>query len=1222
MQRVWKLRPAFITPRKMFGQLIAALFLLSAGSAAHAQNYTGNSAYAPDDTGTCVAVPGNGNWNDPRNWGGKCSPGTVPGNGATVTINGFGVSSDTSIATLESLTLTGGASLNVQGTMIVTNLTVNDGSVGATDFQSNQVGDWKLFQGLLGGNVTLKAGNILTISGSGGKSMNGTITNYGTIRWEGGGAIDANNKFGSYLIDNFGVFEFAADGTPFVASQALASFVNESGALVNKTAGIAPGPQIGTDATFFRGWSFTNNGEFRASVGTLDYGSDGSNNHTVFNDKSILTGAGHHRVSFGGIGTNGNVTLTNSTFDLRDARLSSGSNFIIDAQSSFNWFSGALGGLITNKGTFNIQGPDDKGWGGFNSSDTVDNFGTVNWTGTGNLSVGGHLGLLAFNNYGTFNSSNSANFVNSDSGGGTFNNIKTAASTGLFTCSGAGTTRCDWVFNNDTTSRVDSGTLNLNNGGTGVGSFTSNGTGLTRFTGGTHYLTDTAFTGTGITEIDGATLYTYGTTSIGATGAPVTLNLISGRLGGAGNTCNAIGTLNWTGGALGNQGSIFNLITGSVMNITGVVEKNCADGSTLNNSGLINWTGGDIYNANYFYAHAGPCIINNNAGATFNAASNTNFTIGDGGATFNNSGILNLGSQTLTSRWSFTQSSTGSLQTTLSSATNYGKLISHAGVTLDGKLDVKLGGTYSPVLGTSFKVIDPDARVAGAFAGLTEGKSLSIGDQIIRITYVGGDGDDVLLTAVKPTLSINSVSVLEGNLGDANKTLNFTVTLSDAFPQPVTVKYATADTNAITGKAESGKDYVATSGTLTIPANQTTGIISVPIKGDNLNEDNETFFVNLSAPTNATVANAKGVGTIIDNDALPILSSSNIIITEGTGGIKTADFTITMNAVSGRAVQFTCYTADGTARAPSDYTPTRVNLTLPAGQTSAKFSVPLVTDATDEYDETFYAFLTLPINARISTARVQATLVNDDAVALPVISIDSPLVKEGNDGLRNATYHINLSKPSGKVVSVTFTTSDRAAATGVFPATANVDYQPLTTTVKVSAGQTVAIAHVVIIGDKLDEENETFQAKISAPQNGTIAAGADTGICTILDDDTAPALSISDVQQNEGNSAQGAPGTTNYTFNVTLTAPSAKTVTVKYATADGTARSTSDYTAQSGTLTFLPGVTTMPITIKVNGDTVVEGDETFFVLLSGATNVSGISKARGVGTIINDDSSG
>lgn len=99
---------------------------------------------------------------------------------------------------------------------------------------------------------------------------------------------------------------------------------------------------------------------------------------------------------------------------------------------------------------------------------------------------------------------------------------------------------------------------------------------------------------------------------------------------------------------------------------------------------------------------------------------------------------------------------------------------------------------------------------------------------------------------------------------------------------------------------------------------------------------------------------------------------------------------------------------------------------------------------------------------------------------------------------------------------------------------------------------------------------------------------------------------------------EGRKGNTLFVFTVTLSAPSATQVTVRYATADGTARAGEDYVAATGTLTFAPGETTKTISIKVKGDTKQEIDETFFVNLSGALNAFMLDN-QGLGIILNDN---
>jgi len=104
------------------------------------------------------------------------------------------------------------------------------------------------------------------------------------------------------------------------------------------------------------------------------------------------------------------------------------------------------------------------------------------------------------------------------------------------------------------------------------------------------------------------------------------------------------------------------------------------------------------------------------------------------------------------------------------------------------------------------------------------------------------------------------VTVTEGNSGTVNAT--FHVTLSPAATGTVTVGFATAN-----GTAIAGTDYVAGSGALTFNAGETTKTITVLVNGDVALEANETFFVNLSAPSGATITDGQGQATITDDDA-------------------------------------------------------------------------------------------------------------------------------------------------------------------------------------------------------------------------------------------------------------------------------------------------------------------------------------------------------------------
>jgi len=133
---------------------------------------------------------------------------------------------------------------------------------------------------------------------------------------------------------------------------------------------------------------------------------------------------------------------------------------------------------------------------------------------------------------------------------------------------------------------------------------------------------------------------------------------------------------------------------------------------------------------------------------------------------------------------------------------------------------------------------------------------------------------------VPPTLSVGDASFAEGSAAAPGHGA-FTVTLSAASSSPVTVHYATQD-----GTAQAGSDYVAQEGTLTFAAGETQKTITVAAIGDGTVEADETFGVQLSSPTGATLARASATGTIVNDDTapLPVLSIADTSIVEGNPG--------------------------------------------------------------------------------------------------------------------------------------------------------------------------------------------------------------------------------------------------------------------------------------------------------------------------------------------------
>jgi hypothetical protein len=219
-------------------------------------------------------------------------------------------------------------------------------------------------------------------------------------------------------------------------------------------------------------------------------------------------------------------------------------------------------------------------------------------------------------------------------------------------------------------------------------------------------------------------------------------------------------------------------------------------------------------------------------------------------------------------------------------------------------------------------------------------------------------------------ISIGDASVTEGNAGSVNAL--FPVTLDVASPTPVTVAFATAN-----GTATAGADYTATSGTLTFAPGQTSRTVTVSVTGDLLDEVDETYFVNLSAPSGGTIGDGQGLGTIIDDDG-PTISIGDVAQAEGNSGISFAILPVTLSAASPGQVTVAFASADGTATAGTDYIATSGTLTFAPGTTTQGVTVSVNGDVTPEADETYFVNLSAPTGGTIADGQGLGTIINDD----------------------------------------------------------------------------------------------------------------------------------------------------------------------------------------------------------------------------------------------------
>ena len=233
---------------------------------------------------------------------------------------------------------------------------------------------------------------------------------------------------------------------------------------------------------------------------------------------------------------------------------------------------------------------------------------------------------------------------------------------------------------------------------------------------------------------------------------------------------------------------------------------------------------------------------------------------------------------------------------------------------------------------------------------------------------------------------------------------------------------------------------------------------------------------------------------------------------------------------------------------------------------------------------------------------VQSVTVTAIGPPPPAVSIGNTTVAEGPGA--TAAFTVSLSAANLQTVSVIYATSSGTATSGL-------DFTAGSGTVTFVPGVTTQTVNIAVTDDALDENDETFAVTLASPVNGTLGAAVGTG--TITDNDAPPALSVAGVTVVEGNSGQA-----NAVFAVTLSAMSGKTITVSYATANGTATAGVDYAAASGQVTFVPGVAQRSIAVAVNGDHLVEPSETFTVALSSPSNAT-IAVGQATGVITDDD---
>ena len=235
-------------------------------------------------------------------------------------------------------------------------------------------------------------------------------------------------------------------------------------------------------------------------------------------------------------------------------------------------------------------------------------------------------------------------------------------------------------------------------------------------------------------------------------------------------------------------------------------------------------------------------------------------------------------------------------------------------------------------------------------------------------------------TAFRPALVVPAAAtVVEGDTG--TKTVEFPVTLSERVNVPVTAEFVSTNQP---GSATWPEDYDVVWSRLTFLPGETAKTVSLTIRGDRLDENDEMALVHFYSATNAKVGGFGGVGgvSIVDDDAVPVIQPGFApSIVEGDAGTAVVQVPVTLSAPSGRpvTVRYAPFTQAGYAVFPGDFEAPTGTLTFQPGETSKTIALTVKGDTVDEADEGALIAFTEPTNATVGGFGVAGvTIVDDD----------------------------------------------------------------------------------------------------------------------------------------------------------------------------------------------------------------------------------------------------
>lgn len=527
--------------------------------------------------------------------------------------------------------------------------------------------------------------------------------------------------------------------------------------------------------------------------------------------------------------------------------------------------------------------------------------------------------------------------------------------------------------------------------------------------------------------------------------------------------------------------------------------------------------------------------------------------------------------------------------------------------------------------------------------GVYENELFALGLTIIPDNVVEGD-ETIILNIASVNGSINSivapstttytidnddteisleegVSLLEGNTGTTD--FVFTVIRTGFLSKESKVEYTITGSGTDPADENDFEDVdFGDDEEVEFGVNESEKQITIQVKGDLDLEPDEAFTVTLSNPEDATLGQATAVGTI-ENDDSEISIEGPVAMDEGNSGSTAFNFTVTRigyleNAASAK------YTVTGSGPNPAgaeDFVGGQFpadEVDFAVGETEQTITINVNGNLTNGPDKTFTLTLSDPINTSLGTATAIGTILNDDAENEIMSMGEDVELAEGNSGATVFSFLVNRTGDTGSAATADYTVTGGPVNSAneadfidnVFPS-GQVDFP---------VGSSTGTIRIFVNGDTDLEPDETFIVTISNPGPNYSIGEKATAQGTIINDDANEIYISGDVTIAEGNE-----GPTPFNFTILRTGDLSSGASVSYSVSPGNTdpANASDFMGSSfpnGQINFDANSDTATLTINVNGDLIVEPDETFIVTLSAPSTGYVLGKDQAQGTILNDDS--